>query len=288
MKNLVLGVSGRIGSYYLERSQNNFNIYSSRKKNNRKKIIKISTDPKIIERVLKINNISSVIIFTAISKPEDCKKNKKLSTEININFIKRLIKIFVKLNIYFIFFSSEYVYSGKRKSNIKYIEKSKISTRMIYGKQKIEIENFLHKIDYKNFSILRLAKTYGDILGDKTLFTSILQKYKKGIRKFKVASDQFFCPLFINDLIKIIDIFIKNKIRGTYNVCGDMFKSRYDFIKLMFKFFKIKDIELIKCSIKEFDDGIYYPKKLNLSNTKIKKKLKFKFIKLNNFFKKIK
>ena len=56
----------------------------------------------------------------------------------------------------------------------------------------------------------------------------------------------------------------------------------------MFNFFNIKDVELKKCTINEFDDGIYYPKKLNLSNAKIKKKLKFKFLKLNNFFKKIK
>ena len=43
---------------------------------------------------------------------------------------------------------------------------------------------------------------------------------------------------------------------------------------------KIKDIELKKCSLRKFDNRIYYPKKLNLSNLKIKKKLKFKF---NNF-----
>lgn len=288
MKNLVLGVSGRIGRYYLERSKNKFNIYSSRKKNIKKKIIKVNPNPKIIEKLLKKENISSVVIFTAISKPEECKKNKKLSREININFIKKLIKIFIKYNIYFIFFSSEYVYSGQKKSNRKYSENSKINTQMLYGKQKIEIENYLKQINYKNYSILRLAKTFGDISNDGSLFTDILDKYKKGIRKFKVASDQFFCPLFVNDLIKIIDIFVKKKIYGTYNVCGDSFNSRYDFIKYMFNFFNIKDVELKKCTINEFDDGVYYPKKLNLSNTKIKKKLKFKFLKLNNFFEKIK
>ena len=216
--------------------------------------------------------------MTAISNPEDCKKNKKLSKKINIDFVKGLVKILIELKIYFIFFSSEYVYSGLNKSYLKYNENSKIGTKMIYGKQKIEIEKFLQKIKYKNYSVLRLAKTFGDTLNDGTLFTNILKKYGQGQKNFSIASDQFFCPVYINDVVKIIDILVK-KINGTYNVCG-VYKSRYDFIKMMCDVLKIKDIELKKCSLRKFDNRIYYPKKLNLSNLKIKKKLKFKF---NNF-----
>ena len=46
---------------------------------------------------------------------------------------------------------------------------------MIYGKQKMNIGKFLQKIKYKNYSVLRLAKTFGDTLNDGTLFTNILK-----------------------------------------------------------------------------------------------------------------
>ena len=153
MKNLVLGASGKIGNYYLERSQNRYNIFASRKKNVKKNIIKVTLNLKFIKKFLKEKNISSVVILTAISNPEDCKKNKKLSKKINIDFVKGLVKILIELKIYFIFFSSEYVYSGLNKSYLKYNENSKIGTKMIYGKQKIEIEKFHKKLNIKTISI---------------------------------------------------------------------------------------------------------------------------------------
>ena len=72
MKNLVLGASGKIGNYYLERSQNRYNILLQEKKMLKKNIIKVTLNLKFIKKFLKKNII--VVILTAISNPEDCKK----------------------------------------------------------------------------------------------------------------------------------------------------------------------------------------------------------------------
>ena len=63
--------------------------------------------------------------------------------------------------------------------------------------------------------------------------------------------------------------------------------SRLNFIKMMFKTLDINDVNLKACSIKKFDDKIYFPKKLNLSNKKIKNKIGFKFTNFTKILNKI-
>ena len=141
MENLAIGVSGKIGSYYVDNTKIKKNIFISRKANKKKKILSYKSHYDIL-KLIKQKKISSAIIFTAISNPIDCKKNKKLSNDINITFTKYLIDYFIKKKIYFIFFSSEYVYTKKNKICK---ENSKISTPMLYGKQKFIIESYIKK-----------------------------------------------------------------------------------------------------------------------------------------------
>ena len=285
MNNLIIGASGKIGAYYYQRTKLQNNIFISRKKHKKKKILKFDIENENLENFLKQEKISKVIIFTAISDPIKCKINKKESHKINIILIKKLINILIKHNIYFIFFSSEYIFFGKDK--VLYKENSKANSHMLYGKQKIEIENYLNKKNYNNFAILRLSKTYGDNIDDKTLFSEVLKEYISGRKEFEIANDQFFKPLYINDLIKILDYFLKNKIIGNFNICGDQYMSRFNFIKKMFKYLNITDVVLKKCSIKKFDNNIYFPKKLNLSNKKIKNKIGIRFTNFTKILKKI-
>ena len=206
MNNLMIGSSGKIGFYYSQRTKLKNNIFVSRKKNIKNKFIKFNFEKKNFVNFLKKKNISKVVIFTAISDPLKCETNKEESHKVNIIFIKKLIDILIKENIYFIFFSSEYIFSGRDK--VLYKEHTKPNTRMLYGKQKIEIENYIKKKRYNNFSILRLTKTYGDNINDKTLFSETLKQYTNGKRLFEVANDQHFKPLYVNDLIKILDYFL--------------------------------------------------------------------------------
>ena len=56
--------------------------------------------------------------------------------------MKKLIRKLISLKIYFIIFSSEYVFDGCKGN---YTEKSKTKSNMIYGKHKIEIENYIRE-----------------------------------------------------------------------------------------------------------------------------------------------
>ncbi len=281
MKTLIIGSSGKISKVFKD-------VYLNKKKyiftTSKKKLVKKGTiffdiTKSNIIPILKKKNINKVIIFSAISNPEECKLKKKLSYNINVKYTKKLIKDLLSLNVYFIFFSSEYVFNGLKGN---YTEKSKINSNMIYGKHKIEIENYIKSKKYKNCLVLRISKTFGTSVNDGTFFSSYLKSYLLGKRNFKIASDQIFSPLYINDLLKIINLSLKIKLTGLYNVCGSSTNTRINFVKNFFNLLKIKDVKLINVPMKKFDNKIFYPLNISMKNNKIKKKLKFKFTKIEN------
>ncbi len=283
MKILVLGSSGFVGKNFIKFSKNKKKLLTTSYKNDSNLKFDITKDN--IENLFKSKKIDRVLILCAKSNPQECKLKKKYCYDVNVKFTKKLIDFFIKKNLYFIIFSSEYVYSGKSKN---YNENSIAKTDMIYGKHKIQIDKYLKKKSYKNYSILRLSKIYGDEINDATLFSKNLKEYIKGKRKFKIASDQFFSPLFIRDLIRIIDFFIKKKINGIFNIGGNLSNSRFNFIKKFFNYLNIKDAKLEKISIESFDNGLHIPKNVSFDIKKLKKKINFKLSKFPYNLKKLK
>ena len=117
----------------------------------------IFTD-KIEDLVIK-KKITKAVILSAYSDPDYCIKNRKKSELLNVVKTKKLISYFIKKNIYFIFYSTEFIYDGKKGN---YSELSKSNPINLYGKQKLMIEKFIKK-NAKFYSILELQKHMGMI-----------------------------------------------------------------------------------------------------------------------------
>ena len=64
--------------------------------------------------------------------------------------------------------------------------------------------------------IFRLAKVYGDKKNDKTLLTNYVKQIKKD-KILKVAKDQYFSPVYVNDVVDIDKAAQKN-LKGLYNL----------------------------------------------------------------------
>ena len=246
MTTLVLGASSRIGKYIS--NKNNLLTYNNNKIKNG---IKFDITKDNIKKILNKYKITSVVFLSAISDPDECIKKKKYSNLVNLVNAKKIIDELIKRNIYFIFFSSEYIFSGIKGN---YTERSVVKSNNLYGKQKFLIEKFIKK-KTKNYAIFRIARTYGDQLNDNTLITNFLSELLKGKREFFFASDQKFNPLYAHDLKKIINRFILKKIKGTFNVGGNQKFSRFECINIVLKSLNYnnqKKIKLNKTSFSNF------------------------------------
>ena len=149
--------------------------------------------------------------------------SKKEMYDANVNLTKKLIYLAKKHNInHFIYISSENVEHGLTD---------------IYTSTKKQAEKEVQT--FHNHTILRPTVMYGP--KDKKYVIKLIKIIKKspivpilGSGKNKM---QF---LYVNDLIKIIESSIRNKIFGTYVIAGPDIIAYNDFVKLLMKKLKIK------------------------------------------------
>ena len=192
MNSVVIGASGKIGKYFFSNKQKD--LLLTYNKNKLKNGIKFDVLKDNIIDLIKKKNISKVVILSAYSDPDFCKKNKELSEKLNVIKTKKLISCLIKKK-YIFFFSSEFVFDGKIG---KYNENHKPKPINLYGKQKLEIEKYINK-NTKNFCIFRIAKTYGDDLNDNTLISDFINKIKKKTQKFLLQLIKNF-PHFFQEI----------------------------------------------------------------------------------------
>ena len=276
MKTLIVGGSSKIGkSLIIKNSKKTFF------KNKIKDGIKFNLIKDNIESLLEKFDINRVILLSAISDPDVCLKKKKYSYEINVQKTKKLIDVLIKKKIYFIFFSSEYIFDGKKGN---YSENSIAIPNNLYGRQKLIVENYIRK-KTKDYSIFRIGKTYGDDINDKTLISNFLMELIKGKINFKIARDQIFNPLFVNDLKKIVKVFLAKKIKGTFNVGGPQQLSRSKVFKIVMQVLGKKIMSrtnLDEISLKEFSTFDNRPLNVSMNIKKLKSKINFKLKNIRN------
>ena len=224
------------------------------------------------EKSLKLINKKDIVII--LSNPGNiyfCEKNpeklNKFLNNLTSNFLSNLNK---KTRI--IFFSSDYVFSGKK--NI-YFDNSKTSPINKYGAHKVYIENYIKK-RFNNYLILRLPKIFSNDLKINSIISESYLNRKKEQNLFYDHKCHF---LNIIDFSKIFIKIFKKKLIGTFNIPSKIYLSRFEFISYFFKINNIDNKFLKKKSINDFN-MFNIPKKI-----KIKTKLStFKYLtKKQNF-----
>ena len=126
---------------------------------NKKRHLKVDiSDNKKISKIIREYNITLIIHAAASSYVIDGERNKKKYYENNIKKTKKFIDLCKYENLEnFIFLSSSNVYEEKKNFN----ENDRIKAKNFYGKNKISIEKYLKRKNFKNLIILRLFNVIG-------------------------------------------------------------------------------------------------------------------------------
>ena len=260
-KILVIGASSSIGKslFKYDKKKKFIGTYY---KNKKKKLIKFNPSKENISDKFDLNKISLVVLLQGITKNDDCIKDKTKSNFVNIVLNKKMIKNLVAKDIPFIFFSTEWVYPGNRKLNF---ENSPVSPVNLYAKQKLKIEKYITKVS-KKYYVLRLAKTYTNILDDNSFLNNWNKMIKKKIFEFKCYKGQYFSPVFSKDIYRFILFVEKKNFYGLYNFGGSERFSRIECLKSLIKYKKIKSFNIIEQKIPK-----KVPKDVSMNTNKLRK-----------------
>ncbi|MCG2719077.1 MAG: sugar nucleotide-binding protein [Nanoarchaeota archaeon] len=249
---LIIGASGFIGNklynYFKSKGLDVKGTYYSKtfESSERDGIYLDFSDPDFSE-ILELNNLTHIFFCNGITKIDKCKINRDLSYKINVTNTIKLLENFIQTDTIPIFLSSDMVYNGTKKF---YKEEDETCPITEYGRQKLTVEGYITK-HFKRYIILRLTKVYGVERGDKTLFTSGLDSLLEH-KLISSAVDNFISPLFVIDVIHVLDSLVSGKHYGIFNLGGPETLSRYESLIRFANFLGFDDSLIQKCSIKDF------------------------------------
>ena len=166
----------------------------------------------------------------------------------------------------FFFISSDYVFDGTKK--VAYTETDEQNPLSVYGRTKMESENFL-----KSFSrsawVIRTSWLFGTT--GKSFFKSILNVVKRGDR-LRVVTDQRGAPTYAPDLAGAFSILVEKTKRGEggkiYHLTNSGETNWYDAAKRLLAKIQYKG-EIAPITSEELNWAAKRPKNSILSNEQI-------------------
>lgn len=170
----------------------------------------------------------------------------------NIFYSKELYKFSIKKNCQFVYASSASIY-GKH-SGYKISNKLNYRPLNLYGKTKLELDNFFFKSNKKKVTSLRYFNVYGNFEKHKGNMRSPISKFHEQLRKkniinvFKFPINEEPCRDFINvkDAVDMTLFYINKKKYGIYNIGTGVTNTFIQVAELMIKNFKRGKIDYIK------------------------------------------
>lgn len=248
---IVFGSSGFIGkslrNYLIDKYGENQIICIDRKKFNNKYYKKINLSKRFTKLNLNLPRIKTAFVLSAdsrviINEQKEEKKQHKTNKVIIQNILKILNKKKHIENI--VYFSSSAVYSSFNKKPFK--ESQKLKPVIMLGKSKLYGEKKITKFCEKNkirLIVLRLFTVYGPGIGMHQFISQAIKKIfskKKQINFWNKNTLRSF--IYINDLIKIIDIILSSKFKKKIivNIGGATPLKIQKVVNLILKITKIK------------------------------------------------
>ena len=270
-KIIVLGASSFIGRHFCNSINPNDYLGTFNKNFAPNSLHFDLTKQKIEYLDINWDEFSHALFLIGDTEPDSCYIDPVLSNKLNVEFMKRIINFLQSKDIHITYTSTEFVFAGSKGN---YCENDIAEPVLLYGKQKLDVENFL--INYENKCILRLAKVYGLDKQDQTIFTKWLNEIEQN-KDILCANDQYFSPVFVKDVVEICSLVIKQNITGLYHVsCGKRY-CRSQLLELLIQNLGTNETRISYCSIDDFNLPEKRPKDVSMNSNKISAITNYKF-----------
>jgi dTDP-4-dehydrorhamnose reductase len=224
---LIIGSHGKLGAGLFTKLKSRA-IGTSRQRISQTSVLYLDLlSNSSIQNLINISTLKVAILVAAISDPDECFINKKLSKAINVDAQIEILKVLKRENIKPIFLSTEMVFDGLKGF---YSELDKPNPTLIYGKQKLEVEEYIQS-HFRDFIIIRLSKIYSEINNDNSILNAFYSDITSN-RVKKYARDQYFTPTLQHDFELAVSSLIDKNLSGIYHLSSGFRINRWDFFEL--------------------------------------------------------
>ena len=285
MKILVTGGGGLVGSHFVENYsqelKNNTTIFSPTKEG-----LDIA-DQKSVENFFKLYKPDTVIhfaAFTDVSKAEEQRNNKNAPCWIiNVEGTTNLIRAANRKLVYFIYISTDVVFSGSKDNPGPYDEDC--PTEQIpnllswYGWTKREAEKLVIN-NLRNGTVLRIANPVRASYKAKLDYIrKILLLYDEN-KFYPMFDDQYLTLTYINEVTEALKVLLARKLPGVYHVSSVNVFTPYKLANLLIERARGKKEFVKPISIESFlkDNPSRYPQYGGLKVEKSQAALGLKFM----------
>ncbi len=226
--------------------------------------IDLENEQELEKELIRIN--PDILINAAgMTNVEECEANPEEAKKINGIIPGMLARLSKKLNIYFVHISTDHLFDGTKSFQT---EEDTISPINEYGKSKAKGEQEV--IKYNKDALIVRTNFFGWGTSYRQSFSDFIINSLRQEKKITLYSDVYFTPIFIQTLIELIQVLIKNNRTGIINIVGNERISKYDFGILIAEIFGLNKNLIEKGLIVNNKNLVQRPKDMSLSNHKIK------------------
>ena len=291
MKILITGVNGFLGYYFIEKliANGHYVIATGKGENklpfNNPYFVYETmdfTDAAAVNQIFLQHRPGYIIHAGAISKPDECEKNKPLADKVNVEGTAILLQAAKAYAAGFLFLSTDFVFDGEAGM---YKETDAVNPVNYYGSTKVKAEELVQQYEH-TWAIVRTVLVYGKPHTKRNNVLAIVrEKLEKG-ELYEVFNDQVRTPTYAEDIANAVVVMLEKNVSGIYNVCGEEVMTPYEMAVKVAEFLNLDTSLIKKITEKDFALPAKRPLKTGLNITKAKAQLGYRPISFKEGLKK--
>ncbi len=227
-KIIVTGSNGLIASKFVKKYQDQYEIVCFELSG--QPAVDITDLPSLEEQLAKNQDAQAIVHCAAYTDVNGAfaqtgDKNG-LAWQVNVVGTANLANLAKKYNLFLIHLSTAYVFDGQKRS--LYFEEDKMCPIEWYGQTKAEAERVINHSGTKA-AILRIDQPFSQ---EKFVKIDTLHRIIEGLQTgtlYPQFTNHWFGPTYIEDLIQVIEFFIRKQQTGLFHASSGEKWSDYEF-----------------------------------------------------------
>lgn len=218
------------------------------------------TSVRSVLKVFDLVNPDVVIHTAAMSKPDECDRDRDKCLQHNVEVTRYLLEASCHFPVHFIHLSTDFIFG----ENGPHSEDDLPAPLNFYGESKLMSERLVLESGVIS-TIIRPVFIYGPVWeGQRPSFIHWVKNKLSAGETIKVVTDQQRTPTYVYDLCKGIEQVLKFRKQGVYHLAGKDILSPYDMAVTVAKLTELDLKRIIPVTSAEFPEPVQRAKRSGL------------------------